>query len=55
MERGVERDVDRTTLGKRIRNEPVLLLMSNGDVEIENTSSSEKAKWENLLKLWKIF
>lgn len=44
MERDVERDVDRTTVGKRIWNKPVLLLMSNGDVEIENISSSKKAE-----------
>lgn len=41
MEGDVERDVDRTTMGKRILNGPVLLLVNNGAAEIENSSNSK--------------
>lgn len=44
MERDVERDVDRTTKGKRIWNGPVLQLVNNGAGEIENRSSSKKTE-----------
>jgi len=44
MEREVERDVDRTTMGKIIQNEPVLLIVNNGTAETENSSNSKILK-----------